>query len=161
MADTIKITTLATAIAALSVSVTNASGSSVTLAIKDIAAIPEAVNQVDCPILAPRPDNFITDFSVTRDTYGADAALKTVRYRMNYVFYFCPALQGVGIFEKYDDMVTAAAIILNALATNTNLSGAQDILPSGIPSFGMQVDVGGTAFHGCEISLDVAQFMEV
>lgn len=161
MADSIKLTTLTASIAALTITVTNARGSSVTLTIKDISGIQMKVNQQDCPLLMPRPDNFVTDFSVTRDTLGADAALKTARYMLNYIFYFAPVTQGVGLFEKYDEMVTAAAVILNHLATNTNLSGSTDILPASVPSFGAQADAAGTLFHGCEIALAVSQFMEV
>ena len=163
MADSIKLTTLATSIAALSITVTNARGSSVTLTIDDISALQKRVkvNQQDCPLLMPRPDSFVTNFSVTRDTFGADAALKTATYTLNYIFYFAPIGQGVGVFEKYDEMITAAAIILNHLATNTNLTGSTDILPESVPAFGAMSDATGTLFHGCEIALKVQQFMEI
>lgn len=162
MADTITLTTLTASIAALTITVTNARGESVTLNIDDLSSLQKRVkvNQQDCPLLSPRPDSFVTDFSVTRDTYGADAALKSARYTLNYTFYFAPVGQGVGVFEKYDEMVTAAAVILNHLATNTALSGATDILPSGVPSFGLQSDAMRTLFHGCEIALQVMQYME-
>ena len=160
MADSIKITTVATSIAALSITVTNALGSSVTVGIKDISAVPEAVNQQDCPMLAPRPQGFVTDFGVTRDAFGADAAPKTVAYTLHYVFFYAPVMQGVGLLEKYDEMVTAAAVVLNHLATNTALSGTTDILPGNIPVFGPVADVTGQQFHGCEIEMRVIQFME-
>ena len=160
MADSIKITTVTASIAALTVSVTNALGTSVTLNIKDVSAIPEAVNQQDCPVLAPRPDSFVTDFSVTRDSFGADSALKSAAYTLHYEFFYAPMLQGVGLFEKYDEMVTAAAVILNHLATNTALSGSTDILPASVPAFGAMADATGTLFHGCEIALRVMQYME-
>ena len=57
MADAIKITTVATAIAAISIS---------GVTVKDISAIPEAVNEQDCPMLAPRPDNFVSNLRVLR-----------------------------------------------------------------------------------------------
>ena len=162
MADSIKLTTLTASIAALTITVTNARGSSVTLNIDDLSGLQKRVkvNQQDCPLLMPRPDNFVTDFSVMRDTMGADAALKTAAYTLNYIFYYSPIAQGVGIFEKYDEMVTAAAVILNHLATNTALSGSTDILPASVPAFGAMPDATGTLFHGCEIALRVMQYME-
>jgi len=161
--DSIKLTQVCTSIATLSITVTNARGSSVTLTIDDLSGLQKRIkiNQQDCPLLTPRPDNFVTEFDVTRDTFGADAALKTVSYVLNYVFYYAPVAQGMGLFEKYDEMVTAAAVILNHLATNTNLSGSTDILPTGIPAFGAMTDAGGTLFHGCQIALKVSAYMEV
>ena len=162
MADTLKLTTVTASIAALTITVTNARGSSVTLNIDDTSGLQKRVkvNQQDCPLLMPRPDNFVSNLGFTRDTYGADAALKTMAYTLTYNFYYAPIAQGVGLFEKYDEMVTAAAAILLHLATNTNLSGATDILPESVPAFGAMADAAGTLFHGCEIALRVTQFLE-
>lgn len=160
MTDSIKLTTVTASIAALSITVTKPDGSSGALTIKNIDAIPEAVNPQDCPVLAPRAAGFVTDFVMTRDTMGADAAYKTVTYTLTYTFYYVPTLQGAGLFEKYDEMVTASAAVLLALSTNTYLSGTTDIYPNGIPQFGPVQDATGAQFHGCEISVRVTQYME-
>ena len=160
MADSIKLTTVTNSIAALSITITKPDGTSGTLTIRDIDELTEAINQEQCPILSPQPANFVTDVVITRDTFGADAALKTVKYTLHYIFYYAPVAQGATMFEKYDNMITAAAIILNHLAINTNLTGATDILPQAIPVFGPVADGTGALFHGCVISMRVMQYME-
>lgn len=159
MPSSIGLSTVTGQIAALTITVTNANGTSKTLDIRDMSEIPEAVNSPDCPMLAPKPAGFVTDVSIMRDTYGADASLKTVLYTLTYQFFYCPMEEGVGLFEKYDNMVSAAAIVLNALATSTN-GISTDILPGAVPGFGPIEDVSGQAFHGCEITLNVKQYME-
>src|SRR3990167_3616665 len=132
MADAIKITTVATAIAAISIS---------GVTVKDISAIPEAVNEQDCPLLAPRPDNYVSNLRVAEDTFGGPvAALKSCYYTLNYTFYYSPVAAGAGLFEKYDDMVTKAAAVLLALAA-TIIGGTVEHTVSGISVFGPVADV--------------------
>ena len=160
MADTTKITTVATAIAAQSITVTNAAGSSMTLAIRDISALTNIISAESCPLLTPRPAQFVTGLSFTRDTFGADAAYKSVRYTLNYLFFFCPIGQGATLYEKFDEMVTAAAVILNHFATNTALSGSTDFLPGTVDDFEPVINADGALYHGCGIPFAVMQFLE-
>ncbi len=160
MTDSIKITTLTASIAAQSITVTKADGTSGALGMRDVSNVPLEVAQASCPLLAPRPSDFLTGLRVERDTQGADAALKTVYYTLHYICYYAPATQGITLFDKFDDMVTAAAVILNYFATHTNLSGATDILPQNVDAFGDVTDGKGTIFHGFVMSLEVTQFME-
>ena len=88
MADTISITTIATNISNLTITVTKPDGTSGNLAIKDISALPEAVHPQDCPMLAPRPDNFLSGFALSHECFGGDAGLKDVRYTLNYMLYY-------------------------------------------------------------------------
>ena len=161
MADSLKISTVCTSIAALTISITKPDGTTGNLLIRDLPNMRESINQQDCPVLTPRPDNFVTNLRIERDTFGADAAYKTAYYTLNYTFYFYPVHAGAGLFEKYGAMVTAAAVMLTYLATHTNLTGTTDIMPEAQTSFGIQLDVAQTAFHGCEVALNVEQFLEV
>jgi len=163
MADSFELATVTAALAALgpSITVTKADGTTGAIDIRDIGAIPSAVNQADCPVLAPNPDNFITNLKPERVSFGGDAARKNWTYNLNYVFYYAPALQGPDLFAAYGDMVNAAVTLLLYLATHTaTIPGCQEILPLGVPQFGKQTDVGGTNFHGCKISFSILQFME-
>ena len=160
MTDSIKLTTVTASIATESITVTNAAGASVTLAIRDISALTNIISAESCPLLTPRPAQFVTGLTITRDTFGADAAYKTVKYMLNYLFFFCPLGQGATLYEKFDDMVTAAAVILNYFGTHTNLSGATDILPGVVEDFEPVINADGALYHGCGIPFAVTQFME-
>jgi hypothetical protein len=160
MTESIKLSTLATAIASQSITVTNAYGSSVTLDIRDITEIPVSVNQQDCPILTPHPSAFMTNVTVTRDSYGADAGYKSVEYDLTYRFFFAPILQSVTMLEKYDEFITAAMTVLMFFTDHTNLSGSTDFLPGSVPAFGAVVDGAGTQFHGCDFVFHVRQYLE-
>ena len=160
MADTIKISTVIASIAAQSITVVRPDGTSGTLTILDTSALPEAINQADCPLLTPRPQDFLTSFSMTRDSFGADAAYKSVNYTLNYLFYYAPVGQGAELFEKYDEMVTAVAAVLLHFSTNTNLSGSTEFLPGTVNQFSPVADGAGTLYHGCVIPFVVMQYME-
>lgn len=161
MTDSIKVSTVTAALAALQIDVTRPGGTVGPVKIRDTNVIPTGVNREDCPVLAPRPMNFVTNFGITRQTFGADSALKDVNYTLNYLFYYFPVAAGTLLFEKYDDMVTAAMVVLNYIATHTSpLLGTTDILPGDIPAFGEVVDAANKSFHGCTMTFRVIQYME-
>lgn len=160
MPDSIKLTTVTNSIAAQSITITKPDGTSGTLTIRDIDELTEAINQEQCPVLTPRPNDLVTGFSVTRDSFGADAAYKTANYVLHYILFYSPIAQGATLFEKYDNMVTAAAVILNHFATNTALTGSTEFFPVTVENFGLMQDATGTIFHGFPLAFAVSQFME-
>lgn len=160
MADTFKLTTVTNSIKAQSITVTDVSGASVTLTIKDVDNMLFVVSQQNCPILQPRFDDFVIpigDF-FTRDSFGADASVKSVRYTLHYKFFFAPVLQGE-ILGHYSDSVAALVAVLLYFMKNTNLSGATEFLPR-LESFQPQLDGNNTKFHGGQIAFDVTQYLE-
>ena len=163
MTDALKLSTLTASIAAASITVTKVDTTSGTLTIKDTSGVMPAVPQGDCPILQPRPDLFLTEFALERDTYGGDVAYKTARYTLHYQFFFAPVLQGVTVYADYAANLNALVAILNYYAVNTNAilsgGGATEILPllaDALP----QKDVTGTLFHGGVIDFQVVKYME-
>lgn len=163
MTDTVKFTTVTAAIAASSITVTRHSGATGALKIKDVGTLPQAIPTEQCPILAPRASNFCSNVQVVRDTFGADAALKTISYDLAYQLFFYPLGEGLKWVTYYGAMVTCAMEILLWFATNTNSfvdDGAHEFMPAGIPVFDPQVDAAGTPFHGCQFLFHVQQFME-
>jgi len=67
-------------------SISNLSVSGVT--IKDIDQIPESAAML-CPLLIPKPDNFVTDLSVSFEPFGTNGSAKIkTNYTLNYVFRF-------------------------------------------------------------------------
>lgn len=160
MTESIKLATLTAAIATQSITLTDAYGASVTLAIKDISAIPVAVNQQDCPVLTPHPSVFMTNVIVTRDTFGSDAAYKTIEYDLTYRFFYAPILQSVTMLEKYGEFIAAAMTVLMYFSNHTDYGGSVDFLPGPVPAFGAVTDGAGTQFHGCDFVFHVRQFLE-
>jgi hypothetical protein len=127
--------------------------------IKDVDAIPQAVEARDCPIIYPKPDGFLSGLEVEVDSFGSTQAKKTVRYVLTYMFLHAPVGAGRGLFDVYEGCVTNVLAFLDALIANDALSGSVDIQPSGVTSFGPVPDPSGTVFHGCEIALAVTEFV--
>jgi hypothetical protein len=148
---------MALALGTICSSIAGLAVSGVTL--KDIDAIPEKVEVRDCPIIFPKPDGFITDFNLVVDSFGSASAKKTVSYHLNYVLLQAPVGQGRGLFDLYEGFVTNVAAFLDALIANDAITGAVDMQPAAISSFGPTPDPSGGMFHGAVITLAVQEFV--
>lgn len=146
MSATIDFTTVTNSIAALTVS-------GVTL--KDADEI-TASRLAQAAVLSPRPEDFITDFSVTPDEISKQKF--TIRYTLNYVYFHCQIGSQLD-FPVYAAMLTKIAAILVAMINNNTISGALDTEAPKISNFGSVVDPAGNAYFGCVISLDIMQFL--
>jgi hypothetical protein len=141
--------TIATSIAGLSVS-------GVTIA--DLDGIPEQAHGRDCPLLYPKPDGFMSNLRVERDSFGpASDARKTVRYTLSYAYLHAPVSEGRGLFDVYQAMVQNTLAILDAIIADDALNGAVDITPGEVTRFGLVNDPAGSWFHGCVIALNVTE----
>lgn len=108
---------------------------------------------------SPRPDNFVSDLSVTPSSLGSGGTKQVdIKYTLNYVYYHC-ALGSVLNFSMYSAMVTNIAAILVALITNDVVSGAVDLTVTGLSNIGPVVDPAGNAFHGCNISVQITELV--
>ena len=71
----IALTTIADAITGITVS---------GLTIKDVDQLPTAINQRDCPLLIPNPENYVSGFNVEIDSFGSGTGCKmTITYNLN------------------------------------------------------------------------------
>jgi len=159
--DTFKLTTVTADIADQSIQVVTAKSKTIMLDIRDIDKVPFVVNESECPILFPRVDEFLTPLEsfFQRDSYGADAAKKSVRYTLHYRLCFAPAIQGPDILSHYADSVRAMVAICLHFFTNTNISGSVEFLPR-VENFAPQLDGNNTKFHGGLIAFDVTDYLE-
>jgi hypothetical protein len=107
-------------------------------------------------ILSPRPDNFVTGLSFTRDEISGQ--LQTVRYTLNYAYYHLP-IGSVLNFNEYSTMITNIVAIAAALAEDHTITGSLDTNGVTVSDIGMILDPAGNAFHGCIISLEITQFL--
>lgn len=161
MADSFKVTTVTASIAAQSITVTRADGTSGALTIYDVGGIPAAVNQDQCPVLRPRPRDFISGFKFTRDSQGGNASKKTARYVLTYQMLYAPVGQTGVPYEHYGDMVNAlVATVLYFMDHGDDIAGATDFVVGPLPLVAGLPDSVGTAFHGGEIQFTVEQFLE-
>jgi len=146
-----RFTTLATAIKGLTIT---------GIPIRDISEIPSS-GMLQTPVIIPKPDGFITNLAMTRDTYGSSGTAKwTLTYDMTYRLLYAPIGMNLD-FGLYDNMITAIAAILVVFQTNDILSGAVDIVVNTVSGIGPVNDPAGNVYHGCDIVLSATQLSEV
>ena len=151
MTTTVDFSTVTNSIAALTF--TGASG---TITVKDIHEIASTIG-LDDHILSPMPENFISGVEITRDEMTAQ--LLVLKYILTYRYYHCKL--GGDLFANYANMVTNAASILLAFASDVTLAGAVDNGEAQITAFGPVNDPAGIGYHGFDLTLNITQFLEV
>ena len=73
--------------------------------IRDIDNIPEALS-ARMPVIFPRPDGFVSNFAMVRDSYGGGGtAQMTVTYQLTYRLCYAPISVDRGLFAIYEGMV--------------------------------------------------------
>lgn len=149
----LQITTIATNIAALTVGDAN-------IPIYDIDKIPSTVLSKNCPMFAPNPDNYVSNFLFQRDSFGSgDTAQITVQYTLQYRLYSAKAGAGRGLMNMYASMVANCAAFIDTVILNDDVAGAVDMVAASIPHFGLVSDPAGEMFHGADILLTVKEFV--
>ena len=127
---------------------------------RDLDEIPEEVLARECPVIFPRPDGFISSFAVERDSFGGGSTAKmTATYVLTYRFLQAPVASGRGLFEVYNKMVINAFAFLDAVIAVDVMSGLIDIQVNNTLNFGPVSDPAGNIFHGCDIELQVMEFI--
>lgn len=153
----VKISTVIDAIAALSVTLSTGKALKI---LKD-STIPEDATRLGA-VLFPRPDGFVSDFTVEPQTYGADGVERMdVHYMLNYVFCDIPGGSNRALGDNYTVLVDDTVSILNAILTNDDISEGIDLRLSDVIGFGIVQDPSGNVFYGTEIQLAVTEFYEV
>ncbi len=129
--------------------------------IRDLDQIPEQADFRQAVII-PRPDGFVSNLRVVRDSQGSNStvlARYTIRYRLTYRLLYAPIGSGRGLFDKYPDMIAKAFLFLDAILANDLIRGAVDIAPAEISAVGPVSDPSGKVYHGCDIPIDVTEFV--
>jgi hypothetical protein len=128
--------------------------------IKDIDQIPPDVTRLT-PILFPEPLNYVTNFSMSRDSTGTDTdARKTAVYDLNYTFCFSPVGSDRPL-ALYNEMVAKVVLIVNDILENSTITGCVDIELQNIPAFGPVPDPAGNMYDGCRLAFTVTDFLEI
>jgi hypothetical protein len=127
--------------------------------IKDIDQIPEAARLLT-PLIIPQPNNFVTDLSVTFETFGSNGSAKiNTNYTLNYVFLFCE-VGGLSAFAAFSGLIEKLSAILVAIDSNDAISGAVDVKINSIGNLGVITDPAGVEFWGLEFSLRVLEYTQ-
>ena len=130
------------------------------LTILDADQIPVEMTQRDCPVLFPRPDEFITDFTSERQSFGpASAAARDVTYTLNFILAYAPVGTGRGIFEPYKNMLVLAYKVIDAIHADDDLSDYGLDVTARIGNVGLVSSPGGAQYHGCVISFDILELV--
>ena len=153
----VKISTVIDAIAALDVTLSNGKA----LVILQDETIPEDATRLG-GVLFPKPDGFVSGFTVEAQTYGTDGNERMdVSYILTYVFCDIPIGSNRSLGDNYTVLVQDTALILNEILTNDDISEGIDLRLSDVISFGIVQDPSGNMFYGTEIQLAVTEFYEV
>lgn len=128
------------------------------LVIKDIHEIPPTAGD-RTPMLIPAPD-YMTEFEMVRDSYGAGVGEMTASYTINYVLCYVPAGAGrASVLEYYDDMIALVAAILDKVMAVGVFDGAVDITPMSVTGMGLVRDPSDTDYIGCNLAFRVMEFV--
>jgi len=127
--------------------------------IADLDQIPEQVTSRK-PMIFPRPDGFVSNFIMERNSFGGGSTAKmTVTYTLNYRLCYAPIGEGRGVFDIYPNMVEKAFLFLDAVLAIDTLTGLEDITPGDVIDFGPVTDPAGNLFHGCDILINIMEFV--
>jgi hypothetical protein len=128
--------------------------------IKDIDQIPDAARML-CPLIIPNPANFVTDVSISFETYGSNGGAKiNTNYTLNYMFLFCEVSSGLGAFAAYSGLIAKLSAILVLINSNDAITGAVDVKINSIGNIGTITDPAGNDFWGLEFSLKVLEYSQ-
>ncbi len=145
----IALTTITNAIAGLSIS---------GVTVLDVDQIYGDMSRAGLPVLYPEPVDFVSNFRVSRDSQGGGStALITIEYDLTYTFLHSP-IGAERVLEGYTQMVDKAMEVLDAVLAIDTLTGAVDILPTGIAQIGPVPDPAGNMYHGCRFIFHVVEF---
>ncbi len=128
--------------------------------IHDLDELKDGIKERDGAVLYPKPDGFVSDMRVEPKSFGsAGSRSYDVTYSLHYMLVYAPIGTGRGLFDKYPGMVAAAFSVIDELIENDALAGTQEFQVRAINQFGPVSDPVGKGFHGCEIVIDVTEFI--
>jgi hypothetical protein len=111
-------------------------------------------------MLIPRPFEPLTEFNITRDSYGASMAKMTATYTLNFRLLYLPLGAGRSNYiEPMPGLIRMIAEVWDALLAVSILDGAVDIVPWGISLVGPTEDPTGNPYWGADFSFHITEFV--
>jgi hypothetical protein len=131
------------------------------ITIKGITNIPEQA-QMLCPILYPKPDNFVTNLSIPSDklTFGTNGTEQaTLIYTMTWRYLHSQIGGGLGgLFATYGSLITNIRAIAEYIANHDTVTGAANLRLLTLPTIGPVSDPTGNMYHGCDFDIYVEEY---
>lgn len=129
------------------------------LTIKDVDQIPTAINQRECPLLIPNPENYISNCIIGVDSFGSGTSRKmTLTYNLNYILIYSTVGAGrTHVIDAYSGMLAKAVAFLDAFYVLEGLTGSVDFEAElGNPAI---TTVGEIDFHSIGITIMIKEFI--
>jgi hypothetical protein len=128
--------------------------------IKDIDEVPQSA-QMLCPLLIPRPNDYITELTATRQSFGGGGSAKlNLSYTLNYVYLHAETGSGISQLDIYSGMITKLSAIIVAILTNDAITGLVDLELQTITDIGTIQDPSGNNYWGAIFALKVLEFAQ-
>lgn len=158
MANAINPLTIATNVAALSMSVT-INGTPTTINIKDLTNFPQAPAGRDCPLLFPKID-FVTDFLPTPQALAPGSVRPwDFSYNLNYRFLYAPVTQQRTIADMLAPMTDAWAQIVTKIAQSDVNIGSEEFIPGEYYNMGVVNAPNEVPFFGFDMKINVMEYL--
>lgn len=154
MTVNVKITTVATSIAAL----TWPSG----VTVKDFSNMP-ANGVLQPKMMYPNAEATWDNVEINQETYGTMGAEKQdLFYDMGYRYLHCTPVGGPGgIYDIYGGIVSMIASLMVVFMSNDTVTGAVDVRLINATRPQIVTDPAGNQFWGCDFTLRVQEFCEI
>lgn len=151
MTITCQLETVAASIAALSISGMN---------IKGIDNIPQSANGLT-PLLIPQPNDFVTNLSPTRVSFGGGGTAKMdLTYTLHYVYLHAEAGSGLSTYAVYAGLIANFVAIIEAILENDDISGAVDMELGNVGDIGIISDPSDNEFWGVLFELNILEHVQ-
>ena len=127
--------------------------------IKDKDELKDGWDAFDCPLLCPRPTDFMTGFIEERVSFGSGSTRQAnISYVLAYRFFYAPV--GTGDFLIiWSAMIDKAFAIVDAIIANDAIAGLIDLSHEDIVQSDVVEDAAGNQFIGCDIPIRVLEFV--
>ena len=128
--------------------------------VRDTSNMTDAVNIRDCPLLSPRPFQFVGLSPIERDTYGGPAtSQKSATFTLTYRYFHSAIGQGRGMYDEYPTFIDKIFAIADAIIAADDLNGVVDINLNGMPDIGVVEDGAGNQFWGTDLEFNCLIFI--
>jgi hypothetical protein len=127
--------------------------------IRDLDALPQAINPTDCPMAYPAPEKFLVLEDAVQLTFGPNA-LWQYTYLVTYRFVQGPAGKERKIAKTALGRVVNYTAFVHAITANAQLIGAAHVKPASTPEWGLLGDPSGQQFDAADLALRVVEYSE-
>ena len=157
-----EISTVTAYIAALTINGKTPDGTTKAVTIRNLTTLRGTEEARACPILYPDPTQlFVSNGAVERNSFGLGATAKqTINYSLRYRLLYAPVGMERDILSVFPNFIFTFAAILTALISNDTPTGnTVDFRLASWTQGGTVQDASGAQYHGCDLAIDIQEFL--